>query len=255
MGSISSKVLNAHSFYGVTSANIGECGICGDKILSGQNQAYTMCKHLFCISCLLKWCKRCHDQGHDVPTCPLCRDTLYDNDEENGREENEDIEIDTITTAVETMLVTALVMTVVIAFTSEEDRELHENMPRLVAQHAIRFCQRDPESYEFTGDVMFIEVYNNANIIQAHNQDSALNGIPVGHQCRSYCVIKTTTQEYHIGKIESMSYNLDGANRTSLYFGFRKMNHDLTLALIPQAIPFSSIETLHQYVPRIRAHV
>ena len=86
MGSyISSRVLNAHSFYGVTSAKIiGECGICGNNLVSGRNQVYTICEHLFCISCLLKWCKRCHDQGHDVPTCPLCRDPLYDDSEENN---------------------------------------------------------------------------------------------------------------------------------------------------------------------------
>ena len=95
MGSISSKycAISAHSFYGVTSAKvIGECGICGDGLVSGQNQVYTICEHLFCISCLLKWCKRCQDQGHDVPTCPLCRDPLYNNDEANEEGEDEAIE-------------------------------------------------------------------------------------------------------------------------------------------------------------------
>ena len=83
MGSISSRVLNAHNFYGVKSAKIiGECGICGDGLVSGRNQVYTMCEHLFCISCLLKWCKWCQDQGHDVPTCPLCRYALYNNDDD-----------------------------------------------------------------------------------------------------------------------------------------------------------------------------
>jgi len=79
------SIISAHSFYGVTSAKIiGECGICGDGLVSGRNQVYTMCEHLYCISCLLKWCKRCQDQGYGVPTCPLCRYPLYDEDEENG---------------------------------------------------------------------------------------------------------------------------------------------------------------------------
>ena len=90
MGSISSRV-SAHSFYGVTSAKIiGECGICGDGLVSGRNQVYTMCEHLFCISCLLKWCKRCQDQGHDIPTCPLCRYALYNNDDDLSEAEEEE---------------------------------------------------------------------------------------------------------------------------------------------------------------------
>jgi hypothetical protein len=180
---------------------------------------------------------------------------LYDNDEENGGEAIEDdTEIETTAIATETILATAFAVAAVLIFTSDGDRELHQNMLQLVAQRAIQYCQHDPESYEFTGDVMLIQVYNNANIIQDPNQNYTLYGFPVGHQCKSYCVIKTTTQEYHIGKIESMSYNLDESNRT-VYFGFRKMNYDLNLTLIPQSIPFSSIETLHQYVPRIRGHV
>jgi hypothetical protein len=90
MGSISSKFLNAHSFYEVQSAKIiGECGICGDGLVSGRNQVYTMCEHLFCVSCLLKWCKQCNEQDHDVPTCPLCRDPLYNNNEGEVEVEHE----------------------------------------------------------------------------------------------------------------------------------------------------------------------
>ena len=88
MGSISSKFLNTHSFYGVKSAKIiGECGVCGDGLVSGRNQVYTMCEHLFCISCLLKWCKQCKE--HDIPTCPLCRDPLYNNNEVEDEVEGE----------------------------------------------------------------------------------------------------------------------------------------------------------------------
>jgi hypothetical protein len=140
-------------------------------------------------------------------------------------------------------------------FTSDEDRELHQNMLQLVAQRAIQYCQYDPESYAFGGYVMLIRMYNNANIIQDPNHIYALNGIPVGHQCKSYCVIKTTSQEYHIGKIVSMSYIRDETNHTVYYYGFRTMNHDLTLTYIPQPIPFSSIETLYTYVPRILSQV
>ena len=49
-----------------------------------------MCEHLFCVSCLLKWCKQCNEQDHDVPTCPLCRDPLYNNNEGEAEVEDED---------------------------------------------------------------------------------------------------------------------------------------------------------------------
>jgi len=249
MGSFSSKGFNAHSFYRVKSAKIiGECGVCGDGLVSGRNQVYTMCEHLFCVSCLLKWCKQCNEQNHDVPTCPLCRDTLYNNNEAEAEHEAEAEDEDE---AEEEEEATRRQPT----FISDADRELHQNMLHLVAQRAIQYCQYDPESYVFGGHVMLIQMYNNANIIQDPNQIYTLNGIPVGHQCKSYCVIKTTTQEYHIGKIVSMSYNRDETNHTVYYYGFRKMNHDLTLTYIPQPIPFSSIETLYIYVPRILSQV
>lgn len=263
MGSFSSKFLNAHSFYGVKSAKIiGECGVCGDGLVSGRNQVYTMCEHLFCISCLLKWCKQCKE--HDIPTCPLCRDPMYNNnevedevegeveDEVEGEVEDEvEGEIEDEDEAEEVEEATGGQPT----FTSDEDRELHQNMLQLVAQRAIQYCQYDPESYAFGGCVMLIRMYN-ANIIQDPNQIyTTLNEIPVGHQCKSYCVIKTTTQEYHIGKIVSMSYIRDETNHTVYYYGFRTMNHDLTLTYIPQPIPFSSIETLYTYVPRILSQV
>jgi hypothetical protein len=258
MGSFSSKFLNAHSFYGVKSAKIiGECGVCGDGLISGRNQVYTMCEHLFCISCLLKWCKQCKE--HDVPTCPLCRDPLYNNNEVEDEVEDEDEEgevedeneVEDEDEAEEEEEATRRQPT----FTSDADRELHQNMPQLVAQRAIQYCQYDPESYAFGGYVMLIRMYNNANIIQDPNHIYALNGVPVGHQCKSYCVIKTTTQEYHIGKIVSMNYNLDEMNPSGYYYGFRTMNHDLTLTYIPQPIPFSSIEALYIYVPRILSQV
>jgi len=59
-------------------------------LVSGRNQVYTMCEHLFCVSCLLKWCKQCNEQDHDVPTCPLCRDPLYNNNEGEAEVEDED---------------------------------------------------------------------------------------------------------------------------------------------------------------------
>ena len=49
----------------------GECGVCGTG-LANHGYAYTVCRHLFCMSCLLKWHK-----ANPNATCPLCRTPFY----------------------------------------------------------------------------------------------------------------------------------------------------------------------------------
>ena len=53
--------------------SVGECGVCGIGLPVGANHAYTVCGHLFCISCLLKW----HNAAPRA-TCPMCRTPLYE---------------------------------------------------------------------------------------------------------------------------------------------------------------------------------
>ena len=53
--------------------SVGECGVCGTGLPVGANHAYTVCRHLFCISCLLKW----HNAAPRA-TCPMCRTPLYE---------------------------------------------------------------------------------------------------------------------------------------------------------------------------------
>ena len=65
---------------------IGDCGVCGIGLQVGANHAYTVCRHLFCISCLLKWHK-----SYPRATCPMCRTPFYeDTDEDEDEEEEED---------------------------------------------------------------------------------------------------------------------------------------------------------------------
>ena len=54
----------------------GECGVCGTG-LANHGYAYTVCRHLFCMSCLLKWHKATPNA-----TCPLCRTPFYVADNE-----------------------------------------------------------------------------------------------------------------------------------------------------------------------------
>ncbi len=54
---------------------IGECGICYDPLQERTNHVFTMCGHLFCLRCLLKW-------WDTSTTCPMCREELYEPDAE-----------------------------------------------------------------------------------------------------------------------------------------------------------------------------
>lgn len=53
------------------SLSTGECGVCGTG-LANHGYAYTACRHLFCMSCLLKW----HTANPNA-TCPMCRTPFY----------------------------------------------------------------------------------------------------------------------------------------------------------------------------------
>ena len=67
------------------SLSTGECGVCGTGI-ANHGYAYTACRHLFCMSCLLKW----HTANPNA-TCPMCRTPFYVADNEiadNGIADN-----------------------------------------------------------------------------------------------------------------------------------------------------------------------
>lgn len=65
------------------SASVGECGVCYNTLPARSNHVFTLCGHLFCVSCLLKW--------RDVNmTCPNCRANLIDsvNDDEDDDDDD-----------------------------------------------------------------------------------------------------------------------------------------------------------------------
>jgi hypothetical protein len=52
-----------------TVENVGECSICYMSLPVRSNHVFTVCGHLFCIKCFLKW--------WDISTsCPMCRDEI-----------------------------------------------------------------------------------------------------------------------------------------------------------------------------------
>jgi hypothetical protein len=52
---------------------IGECGVCYSQLPLYANHVFTMCGHLFCLRCLLKW-------WDNSTTCPICRAELFADD-------------------------------------------------------------------------------------------------------------------------------------------------------------------------------
>lgn len=56
--------------------SIGDCGVCYSQLPLRANHVFTLCGHLFCVCCLLKW-------WDTATTCPICRAELfYAEDEE-----------------------------------------------------------------------------------------------------------------------------------------------------------------------------
>ena len=58
-----------------STTSIGDCGVCYRSLPSRSNHIFTLCGHLFCVRCLLKW-------WDTNTTCPLCRTELFEEDEE-----------------------------------------------------------------------------------------------------------------------------------------------------------------------------
>lgn len=63
-----------------STTSIGECGVCYRILPSRSNHIYTLCGHLFCVRCLLKW-------WDTNTTCPLCRTELFEEEQEEPEEE------------------------------------------------------------------------------------------------------------------------------------------------------------------------
>ena len=64
------------------SESIGECGVCYSHLPLHSNHVFTLCGHLFCLRCLLKW-------WDNATTCPNCRAKLLEQDPEAEAEAEE----------------------------------------------------------------------------------------------------------------------------------------------------------------------
>ena len=52
---------------------VGDCSICYDSLPVRSNHVYTLCGHLFCVKCLLRW-------WDTAITCPICRANIMEAD-------------------------------------------------------------------------------------------------------------------------------------------------------------------------------
>ncbi len=50
--------------------SVGECGVCYMNLPLRSNHIFTMCGHLYCVRCFLKW-------WDTATTCPICRAELF----------------------------------------------------------------------------------------------------------------------------------------------------------------------------------
>lgn len=70
-----------------SSCSVGECSICYSNLPLRANHIFTLCGHLFCVRCLLKW-------WDTATTCPICRADIFEQDnmidEHNDEDLNED---------------------------------------------------------------------------------------------------------------------------------------------------------------------
>jgi hypothetical protein len=67
--------------------SIGECSVCYDALPLHANHVLTVCSHLFCVKCFIRWC--CSNLS---ASCPMCRSPLIVEEEEDEYREEEDEE-------------------------------------------------------------------------------------------------------------------------------------------------------------------
>jgi hypothetical protein len=62
--------------------SIGECSVCYDALPLHANHVLTVCSHLFCVKCFIRWC--CSNSS---ASCPMCRRPLIVEEEEDEQNE------------------------------------------------------------------------------------------------------------------------------------------------------------------------
>lgn len=226
---------------------VGECGVCGASLKSGENHAFTACKHLFCISCLLKWHAHCVN-----PTCPLCRSGLYAADPDHA----------SVSEPVNSQTIMTNNILREIDFDMHES-VMHQHMLEIVESQAIRHCNESELHSVFMGDVNLFVIPREGN--EYHQRIEVGHATPNTH----YIVILSGTSNMadefrrcRFGRIEEMQ--VDPLVPHEKWVAFRERisvideeqgEHTTSWANEPIQLKLSDVVLMVQYIPRIRTHV
>lgn len=131
----------------MTAIDIGECGICGNALKLSENHAITVCKHLFCVPCLLKWHAHCVK-----PTCPMCREILYESDESDEFDESDESDESNEYNEIEMMHFNSCETVVQLDFDLHE-AVMHEHMMGIIEIQALRHCSYIETQRVFMGTI------------------------------------------------------------------------------------------------------
>lgn len=229
----------------------GDCGVCGIGLQSGTNHAYTVCRHSFCISCLLKWHK-----ANPNATCPLCRTPFYKDDDTDDDTDDEDDSADLADLAEEDEETSRIVEEM--DFNLDEEI-MHDHMLEVIEHCAINHCRTNPEC-AYTGRI-------NLHIVP--NEDGSnywYERIDVGapHPNSHYIVELTDTARafrYRFGRIEEIvTHHLYHGVK---WYAFReridRIDEEQAQIITEwsdeiQHIAIDNVKVLRQYLPTIRMH-
>ena len=221
---------------------VGECGVCGNSLPAGANHAFTVCKHLFCISCLLKWHK-----ANPMATCPMCRAPLESStdDDDNDNDDDDEVtafEADSRHTLEEMDL-------------NQDEESMHNHMLNVVDSHADQYCLTH-------SGCTYMESISVCTI-----QDQDYDGIAVGAQnlnCHYVIELRNESRafRYKFGRIEDIRMPHPTFQGIS-WFVFRELIETLDVDTGDVRMSWSQetqrigmqggdVKSLRQYVPRMR---
>jgi len=246
---------------------VGDCGVCGDTLNFGENHAFTVCKHLFCVSCLLKW----HSNSANA-TCPLCRTKLYESDpdpeyeyeheHEHEHEFNSESEPESHASAHFQIANTNRILRE-LDFDRHES-VMHQHMMEIIEHQAIQHCNESEFECVFMGDV-------NLHVIPSYETEHDYQRIEV--ECATpnahYIIILSGTSSVadefrrcRFGRIEEIQFHPMFPDVK--WFAFRERisvideergEHTTQWANETLQLKLHETVLMVQYIPRIRVNV
>lgn len=245
---------------------IGNCGVCGDALPVGANHAFTVCSHLFCISCLLKWHK-----ANPMATCPMCRAKLCSSDDENDVSSNQlsdsenmtdepDSDGETFEASIHAYEIAETNRILTQMNMSMHEEIMHDHIMEVIEIHAMNYCHVN--LFGYMGRI-------NLHTITKEESNHYYERIETGTITpNSYYIIElmhtpesTNWSRYRFGRIEEIiSHHL---LPDSKWYAFRERidrideeRGQLTTewANEIQHIALDNVKVLRHYFPKIRAY-